>query len=372
MSTAHRYLQTVRWLIREADPGKPRTIALAVALGFWPTLQLAVRSGRALDHLVAPEFRRQNVPDPVFIVGHPRSGTTYLHRLLATDTDHFTALQSWQLMLPSLSLQRAARWVLSQEGPEGPLHRFAHRTERVAFDVVASRHRTSWRSAEEDGLLLMHKFGATHIEMLAALPDRLGEVWFPDQLPAAEQRRWMRWYRGSWMRQLVDTSPGLRPLCKSPNFTGWMRGLHEAFPNARFIMLVRRPEDAIASFVHLQAQVWRVLRADLRPGAPEYRTLVERSVKLYQYAESTWDELPPSQRLRVRYDHLVAEPVATVERIYKALGWPMTPQTRRTIEARATRHMPSAVPPLRTYGIRHSELKNLLGELRQVHRKPSV
>ena len=55
-----------------------------------------------LDYLVFPSLWRQQVERPVFIVGHARSGTTLVHRLLAADGETFSYFLYWEMFFPSL------------------------------------------------------------------------------------------------------------------------------------------------------------------------------------------------------------------------------------------------------------------------------
>ena len=55
-----------------------------------------------LDNIFFPQYRKVEVKNPVFIIGHPRSGTTFLHRLL-TQTNDFAVFQLWHILLPSLT-----------------------------------------------------------------------------------------------------------------------------------------------------------------------------------------------------------------------------------------------------------------------------
>src|SRR6201995_5278706 len=60
--------------------------------GFWlrplgafallPVRQAISATTLGLDHLFYPRHRKQSIDRPIFIIGNPRSGTTFLHRLL--------------------------------------------------------------------------------------------------------------------------------------------------------------------------------------------------------------------------------------------------------------------------------------------------
>ena len=59
-----------------------------------------------LDEIIFPGYHDMAVTDPVFIVGFPRSGTTYIHRLMATD-DQFTTIRLWEILFaPSISQKK--------------------------------------------------------------------------------------------------------------------------------------------------------------------------------------------------------------------------------------------------------------------------
>ncbi len=52
------------------------------------------------DRQLYPNIRRQEIREPLFIVGLPRSGTSLLHILLAADPEHRSPLM-WEVMTPS-------------------------------------------------------------------------------------------------------------------------------------------------------------------------------------------------------------------------------------------------------------------------------
>src|SRR5207253_252889 len=58
------------------------------------------------DRKAYPRVVRQEIREPLFIVGLPRSGTTLLHTLLAVDPEHRVPL-TWEVMTPSPPIQRA-------------------------------------------------------------------------------------------------------------------------------------------------------------------------------------------------------------------------------------------------------------------------
>src|SRR6476659_5333447 len=93
---------------------------------------LCARLKMERDRQLYPNIARQEIPEPVFIVGLPRSGTSLLHRLLSADPEHRCPLM-WEVRSPSpptraqekRRIQRAAQscnffnWLV-------PTFRYAH------------------------------------------------------------------------------------------------------------------------------------------------------------------------------------------------------------------------------------------------------
>ncbi|HBX74384.1 MAG TPA: sulfotransferase, partial [Halieaceae bacterium] len=64
-----------------------------------------------LDYVFFPRLWTQRVVAPVFIVGHARSGTTLVHRLLSADGERFSYFLYWETLFPSLLQKRVIRWL---------------------------------------------------------------------------------------------------------------------------------------------------------------------------------------------------------------------------------------------------------------------
>ena len=84
-----------------------KRILFTVTFPFWyGFLELTNWTCLLLDVVLFPAYRHTAVTRPVFIVGFPRSGTTYLHRLLDNDHDQFTSLKLWEIIFAPSILQK--------------------------------------------------------------------------------------------------------------------------------------------------------------------------------------------------------------------------------------------------------------------------
>jgi len=75
-----------------------------VALGFG-LLRLVVGIGMALDHIFFPSLRKTKASRPIVIVGNPRTGTTFLQRLLS-DEGFGAGMELFLMLYPSLTIQK--------------------------------------------------------------------------------------------------------------------------------------------------------------------------------------------------------------------------------------------------------------------------
>src|SRR6201993_2563457 len=58
-----------------------------------------------LHPLFYPRHRKQSIDRPIFIIGNPRSGTTFLHRLLLGAGD-MAALELWEMLFSGIPARR--------------------------------------------------------------------------------------------------------------------------------------------------------------------------------------------------------------------------------------------------------------------------
>ncbi len=75
-----------------------------------------------LDHVFYPGHRKHAIDRPIFIIGNPRSGTTFLHRLLLGAGD-MAALELWEMMFPAITARKLLGGIVPTTGQAvtGPL-----------------------------------------------------------------------------------------------------------------------------------------------------------------------------------------------------------------------------------------------------------
>jgi len=257
-----RYVKMVRLARREVDPNKRRSLYRTFFLVV-PAFALLHAVCFALDPIVFPGLRRTEVRGPVFSIGHARSGTTLLHRLMAADEEQFSYFLLWEMFFPSLLEKRLLRAFLAFDARVlgGRIRRRIQHWDERKFRATQGMHESGLFAAEEDDFVLALSCCSGFWVVL--LP-YMGEIdtYHVDRWPARKRRRMMRFYKECLRRQLYLNGGEKTHLSKNPGFCGRVDALIETFPDARFVVPVRNPYETIPSLLKLLQSSWRMRKRD--------------------------------------------------------------------------------------------------------------
>lgn len=319
---------TLRRLLTTLGPEEPRDARAigrraALALGL-PFAAAAHSAALALDERLT-DLRAIEVRRPLFLVGPPRCGTTRLFRLLAADEARFTSFKAWQLLLPSLLEQRAARGLARLDAASGgPLRRRLDEHQRRRFQEFDRIHLTRLAEPEEDEFLFMYPFASELWALGLPVPEALLEYRHFDRLPEARRAALMRYYEGCVRRHLAFDGGGRQLLSKNTVFCNKLGSVAQTFPDAIFVLLVRHPCESVPSLLSLI----EAMRAGMRVGRViDQDRIVDFGLDCYRNGLDAIEAMPAHRRLLVRYEELVRSPRALVERIYRHFDLPLTPET---------------------------------------------
>src|SRR6478752_552400 len=105
------HAKTVGWLGRRGAGAGGLTLRKGLYTGGFAlayTLMCgSVSIARWLDRFVYPAFELTPVTPPLFVIATPRSGTTFLHHLLALDDQQFVGFKLYQTLVPFVLMDRA-------------------------------------------------------------------------------------------------------------------------------------------------------------------------------------------------------------------------------------------------------------------------
>lgn len=267
-----------------------------------------------------PHYADVAVERPIFVTGLPRTGTTVLHRLLTADPDH----------------QGLEMWLAEYPQPRPPRDTWADNPVYQQLDAQFTRHHDenpdytglhfmTADEVEECWQLLRQSLHSVSYETLAHLPTYAN--WLARQ-------DWTRSYRRHRRNlQLIGLNdPGKRWVLKNPSHLFALEAVFATYPDALVIQCHRPAETILASMCSLSQHTtegWSNTFAGAQIGADALDTW-SRGLELFNAERAKHD---PAQFCDVDYFDFIADPVGTVENVYRHFGLPYTDGAREAVEA---------------------------------------
>lgn len=246
--------------------------------------------------------------DPVFIIGHWRSGTTYAHNLLSCD-DRFGFCSTYQTVFPHLMLwgrpffKRCMAAVMPSSRP----------TDSMALGVDLPQE-------EEFALSNMTPCSHYHFWMF---PQRMAEYrdrYLTFATASDGERREFLNAQDKIMRIALHVSGKRQFLSKNPPHTGRVGMLLERYPRARFIYLVRNPYVVYESTRNFFRSTLDAVRMQSFPQEKLDREILLNYQALYASYEHDKKLIPEGQLFEVRFEELEEAPLDIVELLYDRLS----------------------------------------------------
>jgi hypothetical protein len=243
---------------------------------------------------------------PLFILGHWRTGTTFLHELLILDKRH-TYPNTYECLEPN-------HFLLT----EGFITRWLHflMPSRRPMDNMAA----GWDRPQEDEFALC-MLGLPSPYLTIAFPNRPPQ--YPEYLDLVglSPRALDAWKRGfvGFLRRLAYKDPR-RLVLKSPPHTCRIPTLLQLFPDAHFVHIVRDPYVVFPSTVNLWKSLYQAhgLQRPTFAGLDEY--VLTSFTRLYARLEEGRKLIDPARFHELRYEDLTRDPVGQVRALYEHLG----------------------------------------------------
>jgi len=311
-----------------------RLLLLLAFFGFFPLIQMFHMVCFFLDELFYPEYDAVDLKPPLFIVGNPRSGTTFLHRLMAEDGNGFFCFHAWEIMFPAIVQKKILGWLGRADRCLGsPFKRSILFLESRILKPLDTMHRTGLFQPEEDEMLLIHMFSSfIYLVWLFPYPGWQDLMRFDERLDDRSKQRIMLFYRQCVKRQAYWAGEGRRLLSKNPGFTPKLRTLLEYFPDCRIVYLVRNPLDAIGSMQSMATELWKATLGSA-PNSELQLQLYDMAKYYYEYPLDTFAEWPQERFYIASYNDLTERPGDVVAAIYRHFGMPITEQLEAILHA---------------------------------------
>lgn len=265
-------------------------------------------------------IRRTPVTKPVFILGHPRSGTTFLQYLVGQDPS-FTYCSAYEGLVPHVFLtggdvlRRVMQAAMPATRPQDNVRVSTTLPVEEEF-AMANIGDVSW----------VH--GLYFPKSLFKVFDE--EVIFSGHDPEV-LNRWKDRFQ-FFLKKLSYRHPGKHLLLKSPANTGRLKEIYELFPDARFIHIYRNPYEVFQSNERLYEKILPAL-AFHRIGEGAIRDYIFYFYeKIHRKYLADRAQIPAGQLIEFSYEDFVADPMGHMRSAYDRLGLGDFEQARLFLE----------------------------------------
>ena len=274
---------------------------------------LCARLQMEQDRRLYPDITRQEIREPLFIVGLPRSGTSVLQRLLGADPEHRSPLM-WEVRSPSpptrddekRRIQRATQscnffnWLV-------PTFRYAH---TVGAEVP-----------QECVSLMTPTFLSDQFDAMYYVPSYRSWFFRQDLRPAYE-------YHRRFLQHLQFRRSARRWILKAPTHMFAVPALLSVYPDALFVQTHRTPVDSMASVSSL-VTILRSAFSDVVDRFIVCREAIDYWSETMAKFLRGRDRLANNRICDIQYEEIRREPIRAVRRIYEHFGWPLSHEADR-------------------------------------------
>jgi hypothetical protein len=272
-----------------------------------------------LDDLIYPSYKHQEV-QPIFIIGQPRCGTTFLHRALAVDKENFVAIRHIEWRFPYIFVQK----FLNGSALAKRILQKNYWPDSKAGRIASKMHPNTLSDWEEDGIFFEERF-LHHFFIFFRFPfphllEYLDEF---DSLPVSVRQHVLETHRKVIQKiMFLHQGSGKIYLSKEVTSHNKIPYLLKMYPDARFIVCVREAADFMNSLISL-VRFSTESKTGIDPiDIPGWeKVFIQRmrrdSLRLMNVCEN---HIRSSNQVRIMFDRCVKNIDLSIEHVYNHLG----------------------------------------------------
>jgi hypothetical protein len=266
-----------------------------------------------------PGILHQPIHQPIFITGLPRSGTTFLHRLLMEDPDNRAPLV-WQTIYP-YPLSKGGHG--ERDVRPSRVARQLRAFERLAPDF-RGLHPLDADSPQECSEITAHVFRSLRFDTTYRIPTY--RRWLDDDshLPAYE-------FHKRFLQHLQNQIGGGRWVVKCPDHLFALDAIRAVYPDARLVFVHRDPVKVLLSVAKLTEVLRRPFTRRIDPGeigVQESDRWLQGTRQMIAVGD---DAGLPEPVHHVQHKDLVEDPVGTVAALYRHFGLTLAPRAAAAV-----------------------------------------
>ena len=252
----------------------------------------------------------EEMPPPVFILGHWRSGTTHLYNIMCESG-------AWGYVPP---VATGLPWDLFGIAKVfNPLLERALPAHRYIDNIPVTP-----TSPQEDEIAIANMSEASFyhgIYFPRAFAENVRRGLFFEGCSTADIRNWRKQF--TYFLRKLYLHQGEKPLLiKNPVYTARFAMLKEIFPDAKFIHIHRNPYDVFVSMRNFYAKLLKEFALQGYDHVDVDETVLSVYERMMTAYERDAKGMPPERLIELRYDALDADPMDAVAQVYDQLSLP--------------------------------------------------
>lgn len=258
--------------------------------------------------------------EPMFILGHWRSGTTFVHNVFACDK-HFGYNTTYQTVFPNLMMwgqsffKKNMSWLMPDHRP----------TDNMELSVDLPQE-------EEFALANMMPYTYYNFWFFPKYMQEYAERFLLFQKISEEELEVFRDTFYKLIRISLWNTGGTQFLSKNPPHTGRVKELVKWFPNAKFLYLVRNPYTVFESTRNFFLKTIQPLKLEDIPAEELEKNILSIYKRLYFKYEEDKKYIPKGNLIEIRFEDFERNALGLTEKAYHDLSLPGYEEAREAIQ----------------------------------------
>ena len=284
-----------------------------IALRYQITSHLKIRS-KIFEFLEGKELKKP--ASPIFVIGLPRSGTTYLFNLLSLDSNHRSPLV-WEMFFPFPIVEQHTRDYNRRIKKTDLLMSFKRKLI-PGLDLI---HPIQSTDPEECLLITPFSLKSLLYSYMARIPS------YENYLKKADKASVLLWH-SRFLQVLESLNRPKRWLLKDPGHIGRLHEILAVYPEASFVQIHRDPVETIPSICSLTEKTRRPFTKRIDKNEIGARTLSYWKESLAK-GEKEKSSIRQDKFINVKFEDFIVKPIEQIKAIYSQLDLNLDKETER-------------------------------------------
>ena len=283
------------------------------ALRYQIKSHLKIRS-KIFEFLEGKELEKP--ASPIFVIGLPRSGTTFLFNLLSLDSNHRSPL-AWEMFFPFPIVEQNTKGY-KRRVKKTDFMMFFQRKLIPGLDLV---HPIQSTDPEECLLITPFSLKSLLYSYMARIPS------YEDYLKQTDHASVFLWH-SRFLQVLESFQRPKRWLLKDPGHIGRLHEILAVYPEASFIQIHRDPVETIPSICSLTEKTRRPFTKRLDKNEIGARTLSYWEGSLAK-GEKEKSNISQDKFINLKFEDFIVKPIEQIKVIYSQLDLNLDKETER-------------------------------------------